>query len=852
MTIAALSTPKDFAYYYRDRLGFSVVVLKTEPARKRKEPAVLSLDTYLKRKPTDPEIEQWFLINPNYNVGIPMGQVSQAVGFDIDGPNAVERIRSKIPEMSSSLREAFNNTMKTRTGSGSEHTIFKVEGPIDDINKRQLWTDGQPHSQILMLANKSYVVAAPSLHPNNKRYEWNGKEPQTITLQELNEFISLIISPSSQEPTTKQYKPHMELDTNHVESQQATTTTRALTPEQMQELLSWVKPFYTPGNRDHIIFYLSGMMRKDGGFTLESARRFIILLCNSSGYSDEDLDKSLTVVDNTYRKPLKELNGKSGLHDLLVSSYEQNSSISSSGGDYGKEQLLQRTEAYSQICQIINEEPPEKNPDNDHYPNDDGADNFPGSWLSPLLATDKHLDVNDALVNEVMKRDTYRTLSDTKEILWEHGSVFRYGGEERINMMLEELGGPVVDNGTRREVIERIKIKTYIEREEFDKDPLLRSVKNGIVDLRTGERYDHDPEKYPSLTQIPHNYYTPEEMNQRLAARPKGSQFLCKKIVFEFLCNVMDRSDVRLAIDYWGYCLIGDQRFQKSLMNIGPPDSGKSKHLDITRAFLGEKNMSHKSLKELTQNRFAKADLYGKLANSCADISSAKLRDIEAFKLIASGDDISAEKKGRDPFSFKPIAKLMYSANTPPLPDEELDDAYYKRWIPLVFGMYDKDFLDKSKKVTINPYLLHEILEDENELSDLLYLAVQAAKKLVRERWFSGGQRTRDIDIIREEYLRKAMPVKAWVEDNCTLGPDYLGEKPYMFADFVKYCDKEKLPRLASVVALGMKLMELYPGIKDHSTGKGKDKKHVWKGITLTSSLRPEDQTEILRNDRYE
>ena len=850
MTTAALNSPKDHALYYHD-LGFSVFVLRNPETgtevqlRDRKRPAV-DWKLYQIMRPSKIQIERWFAKNPTYNLAIVTGSISKIIALDVDGPTAVKRVEDKRMEMSANLRVALDNTMVNRTGSGGTHIIFRLEEDISDIRNKVLWSDGQAHSQILMQGNDHYIVAAPSVHPNGKSYKWNEKIPHLITRQELSELVRLLSAPGMMRsrPQTAEIRRQLS-DTQ--------TTIRALIPEQMQELLSWVKPYYTPGNRNDIIFYLSGMMRKDGGFILEAARRFIILLCNSSGYSDEDLDKSLTVVDNTYRKPLKELNGKSGLHDLLVSSYEQNSSISSGGGDYDKEQYLQRTEAYSQICQIINGEPPEKNPDNDHHPNDDdGADNFPGSWLSPLLATDKHLDVNDALVNEVMKRDTYRTLSDTKEILWEHGGVFRYGGEERINMMLEELGGPVVDNGTRREVIERIKIKTYIEREEFDKDPLLRSVKNGIVNLRTGERYDHDPEKYPSLIQIPHNYYTPEEMNQRLAARPMGSQFLCKKIVFEFLCNVMDRSDVRLAIDYWGYCLVGDQRFQKSLMNIGPPDSGKSKHLDITRAFLGEKNMSHKSLKELTQNRFAKADLYGKLANSCADISSAKLRDIEAFKLIVSGDDISAEKKGRDPFTFKPSAKLMFSANTPPLPDEELDDAYYKRWIPLVFGMHDKDFLDKRKKVTINPYLLQEILEDENELSDLLYLAVQAAKKLVRERWFSGGQRTRDIDIIREEYLRKAMPVKAWVEDNCTLGPDYLGEKPDTFADFVKYCDKEKLPRLASVVALGMKLMELYPGIKDHSTGKGKDKKHVWKGITLTSSLRPEDQTEILGDDRYE
>lgn len=210
-------------------------------------------------------------------------------------------------------------------------------------------------------------------------------------------------------------------------------------------------------------------------------------------------------------------------------------------------------------------------------------------------------------------------------------------------------------------------------------------------------------------------------------------------------------------------------------------------------------------------------------------------------------------KKNKDPFSFKPFAKLMFSANTPPpLPSEELDDAYYKRWILLVFGMKKKDFLDKTKDVKMNRELLREILEDENELSDLLYLAVQAAGKIIRERGFSGGQRIRDIDIVREEYLRKAMPVKAWVEDNCVLGPNYEGEKPTMFTDFINYCRGERLPGLTSVIALGMKLLELCPGLEDIRAGTRKDRKHVWKGITLRSRLRPEDQTEILGDDKYE
>jgi|SRR5215208_6514957 len=86
-------------------------------------------------------------------------------------------------------------------------------------------------------------------------------------------------------------------------------------------------------------------MRKDGGFPLEQTRIFFKLLCNASEYSDEDLDKSLKVVDRTYSRPLNEVNGKAGLHEVLVASHE------------GERDYEDRVEAFSRICQIINGEP---------------------------------------------------------------------------------------------------------------------------------------------------------------------------------------------------------------------------------------------------------------------------------------------------------------------------------------------------------------------------------------------------------------------------------------------------------------------------------------------------------------
>ena len=59
------------------------------------------------------------------------------------------------------------------------------------------------------------------------------------------------------------------------------------------------------------------------------------------------------------------------------------------------------------------------------------------------------------------------------------------------------------------------------------------------------------------------------------------------------------------------------------------------------------------------------------------------------FKVIAAGDQIDAEHKFRNSYTFPQYAKLIYSANQPPLPSDDLadeDDAFYKRWF--VIGVH--------------------------------------------------------------------------------------------------------------------------------------------------------------------
>jgi putative DNA primase/helicase len=61
--------------------------------------------------------------------------------------------------------------------------------------------------------------------------------------------------------------------------------------------------------------------------------------------------------------------------------------------------------------------------------------------------------------------------------------------------------------------------------------------------------------------------------------------------------------------------------------------------------FLGDQNVSHASIQELNNDRFAISDLHGKIVNVCADLKAEKLTNTGTFKMLVLGDAIRAQKK---------------------------------------------------------------------------------------------------------------------------------------------------------------------------------------------------------------
>jgi putative DNA primase/helicase len=565
MTTTFLGTPKDYALRYHSD-GFSILVLRNpktgsgEKELKHRKAAAVPWDLYQIMRASKIQIERWFAKNPDYNVAIVMGNVSNnAIGFDVDGPTAVKMIEEKRLGMSTNLRVGFDNTMMNKTGSGAMHIIFRVDESIDDISQEKLWSDGRPHSQILMQGNGHYLVAAPSLHPNDNRYEWNGKTPHLITRHELNEFIRLISSEKEQQPR---------LEEEICYSEPYVSKTRTLTHEQMEKLLSWIKPYYIPGDRDYIIFYMSGMMRK-ADFSLETTRTFIKALCTESGYSDEDIDKSLTTVDRTYRRPLNELNGKSGLHELFVTSHSTTNTNEHSA----------RAEAFSQICQIINGPPPTTLSSlPPHLPGNNLTTNSENNTLSDVKDEGKMLIIQRAenddnskiityLTRQVMQSVPLRTLFDSREILYydKREKFYRPGGDRIIDIEVEriikEIGAPfAIRSYIKGEIQKVISDNTIAYRMQFDADPHIINLKNCLLDIMTLKQREQTSE-YLTMSKLPITYDTTAEC-------PRIEKFLGEVI--------QDPRKLKEVLKFWAYVLLKDCRYEKALMLLGGGSNGKS------------------------------------------------------------------------------------------------------------------------------------------------------------------------------------------------------------------------------------------------------------------------------------
>lgn len=275
----------------------------------------------------------------------------------------------------------------------------------------------------------------------------------------------------------------------------------------------------------------------------------------------------------------------------------------------------------------------------------------------------------EGFIRGIMARYTFKTLVDIKEMLWYKNGVYKHHGENIIEAEVENIWKNAVHKPATKhfvsEIIEAIKRRTFVERLEIN-PPGYVNVKNGILNLEALELEPHTPEKVFTI-QLP-VAYNPQ------AQCPKIDRFL------QEVCP----DGVQTIEELIGWCLEDGYDYQRSVLLYGSGNNGKSTFLNLVRTFLGPENVSSRLLQDLVTNRFALADLYGKLANICADLPNIALTNTGIYKMLTGGDPITAERKFGHPFQFVNRAKLIFSTNQLFGVDDPTN-AFWRRWILLQF-----------------------------------------------------------------------------------------------------------------------------------------------------------------------
>lgn len=198
-------------------------------------------------------------------------------------------------------------------------------------------------------------------------------------------------------------------------------------------------------------------------------------------------------------------------------------------------------------------------------------------------------------------------------------------------------------------------------------DAPLVNFTNGMLDLRTGALVAHDP-AYLSRTQHPVPY-------DPAAACPVYEAWLAEVIP--------DQADALEEIA--GSMLDPSRTPGKALFAFGPSHSGKSTFLRLLTAVAGQGNVSAVTLHQLSENRFAAANVYGMCLNSAADLSSRDVADLSVFKMMTGEDPIQADRKYGQQFAFTNTALFAFSANELPAVSES-SKAYVNRIAPFHFS----------------------------------------------------------------------------------------------------------------------------------------------------------------------
>ena len=361
--------------------------------------------------------------------------------------------------------------------------------------------------------------------------------------------------------------------------------------------------------------------------------------------------------------------------------------------------------------------------------------------------------------------------TDKKSIFAYENGFYNKNGSDYIKKLVHTYLGSATTIKAKDEVIAAIVDTTpHRDRSSVEPDSRYINFNNGIYDIKTNKLLEHSPE-FKFLQKLPINY---------------NPQAKCPKIM-KFFKEILKPEDIPVIQEMFGYCMYRSYRVSAAFILFGTGRNGKGVTLKLLRKLLGEKNVCSRKLHEITNDVFAKADLYGKLANVCGEMENTTLKETGNLKELTGEDWVTAQRKYHGAFQFQNYAKLIFSTNDVPNTTD-----------------YSFGFLDRMKIIEFTKIFnagdpktdskLFEKISIGSEMEGLVNWSLCGLKRVLEHSAVSGAESLADMG---QSYEDAVGYIFNWLEDNVSY--DTGGNRltiEELYAPFNEWCEKYNKPRV--------------------------------------------------------
>ena len=383
-----------------------------------------------------------------------------------------------------------------------------------------------------------------------------------------------------------------------------------------------------------------------------------------------------------------------------------------------------------------------------------------------------------------------------------NGTYYKKMDDIEIEKLIHtELNKNISQSG-RKEIMEFMRLKTQVPVEEFDKDWHKIAVKNGILNLVTGELLTPTKADINTIF-IPYDYVNDPPYSSRIDS---------------FMKDVTNSDPIKMQFLYQiaGYCLLKKNIFEKFFIFQGEGGTGKSTYMNLLHKLVGgDTNCSHVSLCDMDKDYFL-STLLSKLLNVDDDVVDGKmLQNTGRFKSIVSGNIISVRQIYRPVISFVPYVTLVFSCNRLP------------RIMDKTSGLYRRLILVELKHKVEKPDPLFMNRITETDMEYFLFKAVEGIKLAIEEGKFRINKSEQEL---LNKFKRRQSPLSEWLYENDMCTEDFVNKRcNSLFAMFREWSQNNGYNKLMTMYSFKEDICALYDlqidmGIDEHGNVRGGQK----------------------------